>query len=448
VPQDLIGSLAEKFFKGEYGELHIDSRNIKKGDAFLALPGEHTHGNNYVDQALKRGASLIIVDAHYPYSHAEVAIAVSQPEKFLWKLSKAILHLSTAKRIVITGSNGKTTTKDLVALALGGEGKHVLKTRGNYNNQLGTPLTLCRLRHHHKFAIIEIGTNAVGEIKALTKLTKPDIAVLTSINAAHMQGLKNIHVIAEEKSDIFRFMKAKGICFLKQKEFKLNAVRSALKDKQVNLVDFNPVESKLSFVKHKMTWTYNHIVFSLTTPARHNVENAQVAIQVALACGEPIEHVSRRLEKWTPSNHRMCVLNWRKRTLIDDCYNANPASMIAAVESALNLKRRREQKILLAMADMKEMGVSSARIHSQLGRSLAKLGIDVLLTMGDEAFKTLSSFDKAGGESSKHCESKEEMSALLTSLSRPHDIVLIKGSRGMHLEEVVKRLNPKMESIV
>lgn len=195
-----------------------------------------------------------------------------------------------------------------------------------------------------------------------------------------------------------------------------------------------------------MTWFHNNIEFSLATPAIHNVENAEAAIRVAEALGESTEVISKRMSKWMPSAHRMCVLNWRKRTLIDDCYNANPASMLAAVESALNLKKRNEQKVLLAMADMKEMGKRSGKVHGDLGKDLAKLGIDVLLTMGEDSFKTLTSFERNGGESSMHCESTEEMGAMLQSLSKPHDIVLIKGSRGMHLEEVIYQLDPKLET--
>jgi UDP-N-acetylmuramoyl-tripeptide--D-alanyl-D-alanine ligase len=446
MPDDLIGTLALKFYHGEYDELHIDSRKVKKGDAFLALPGTKTHGNAFVEVALKKGAKLVVVDQKVPHKKAREVVAVANPEKFLWRLAKAMISLSEAKKVAITGSNGKTTTKDLTALALGGEGKKVLKTRGNYNNHLGVPLTLCRLKHHHKFAVIEIGTSGVGEIKSLTNLTKPHMSVLTSVNAAHMEGLKNLQAVALEKSDIFRGLKSGSLCFLRKKEMKYATVKSSIKHLKPEFFDLNHVEAKLSFKKNKMTWSHNNIEFSLATPAIHNVENAEAAICVAEAMGISTEVISRRLFKWMPSAHRMCILNWRKRTLIDDCYNANPASMIAAVESALNLKKRNEQKVLLAMADMKEMGKRSGRVHGDLGKDLAKLGIDVLLTMGQDSFKTLTSFEKNGGESSMHCESTEEMGAMLQSLSRPHDIVLIKGSRGMHLEEVIHQLDPKLET--
>ena len=141
-------------------------------------------------------------------------IGVANPEKFLWRLARAMVKLSTAKRIAITGSNGKTTTKDLTALALGGEGRKILKTRGNYNNHLGVPLTLCRLKHHHKIAVIEMGTSGVGEIEMLTKLVKPHVGVLTAIAAAHMEGLKTLQMVAEEKTALFRNLKPGSIVSL------------------------------------------------------------------------------------------------------------------------------------------------------------------------------------------------------------------------------------------
>lgn len=448
MPDILISELAQKLFKGEYKELHIDSRLVKKGDIFLAMPGANTHGNCFAESVLAKGAGLVLVERKVEHKKGKKIIAVDQPKKFLWRLAKAMVKLSSAKRIGITGSNGKTTTKDLTALALGGEGRKVLKTRGNFNNQLGVPLTLCRLKHHHKLAVIEMGTSEVGEIEILTKLVKPDLGVLTAINAAHMDGLKKLTVVAQEKTSLFRGLKAGSPCIFREKEFKFGAVKSSTKDKQVQYFDLDREASNLKFSKGKMTWKFKNVAFSLSTPAIHNVENAQAAILVALAMGEPIATISKRLAAWTPSNHRMCILNWRKRTLIDDCYNANPASMLAAVQSALNLKQRREQKVLLAMADMKEMGTRSGKVHGDLGKDLAELGIDVLLTMGKDAFKTMSSFDRAGGEASKHCESTEEMGSLLQSLSRPHDIVLVKGSRGMHLEEVIDQFSSQLKEPV
>lgn len=445
MPDVLISEIAQKLYEGEYKELHIDSRKVRKSDIFLAFPGANTHGNKFIDKLLNKGVGLVLADKKAPYPEHGLVVPVSNPQKFLWRLAKAVLKLSSAKRIAITGSNGKTTTKDLTALALGGEGRKVLKTRGNYNNQLGVPLTLCRLKHHHKVAVIEVGTSAIGEIELLTGLVKPHLGVLTAINAAHMDGLKKLNTVAEEKTALFRGLKSGSTCITRTELMKYGAVKSSTKDKDLQFFDLDRETSKLKFSKRKMTWKFKNVSFSLATPAIHNVENAQAAIMAAMAMGESIQTISRRLASWSPSDHRMCILNWRKRTLIDDCYNANPASMIAAVESALNLKQRNEQKVLLAMADMKEMGARSGRVHGDLGKDLAKLGIDVLLTMGDDAFKTLSSFDRAGGEASRHCESTEEMGTLLQSLSRPHDIVLVKGSRGMHLEQVIEQLSPKLE---
>ena len=448
MPKLLIQTIAQRLFNDEWGEVCIDSRVVRKGDVFVALPGTKCHGNSFIKDVLSRGAAWVIADAEAKHiRHAQV-MAVKNPETFLWSLGATVMTLSSATKVAITGSNGKTTAKDMLACLLSG-GKDVLKTQGNYNNHLGVPLTLCRLKKEHDVAVIEIGTSNPGEIEKLTKLVKPHVSLLTSINRAHLSGFKSLTAIAQEKSQIF-VAAPEAQCFLRSEDLKHRSVKKAIRGRDPEFFDIDEDQDdvpELKFKAGKIHWNFKGHEYAILSPARHNVDNAQAALCVAMSLGIENDELKNRLLDWKSPAHRMCLLNWKKRKILDDCYNANPASVLSALETAVGLRRKETQRIFVALGDMKEMGRRAKALHRDVGVHMAKMGVDFVLTMGEDAKEALMTYADGGGANFCHCESPEDMAAQLREFSRPHDIILVKGSRSMRLEKVIEALDEPQQSL-
>lgn len=436
----LIQKIAERLFKGELRAVHIDSRLVGRGDVFVAFPGENTHGNHFIEKVMGKKGVEVIAHQSQAYPDAENVHPVRDPESFLRSLGKALRAMSEAKFIAITGSNGKTTTKDLLHLCLGA-GPRILKTRGNFNNHIGVPLTLCHLKEHHRVAIVEAGMNTPGEIASLTSLIRPHISILTSINQAHLKGLGSLKAIAKEKSDIFA-KAPKAICLVREEDLKYQEVKAALGSRTP--IVFNRNEEGLPYEGQVLTngikWKHEDLRLELPSPALHNIDNAMAAVKASTEVGIRKGLLPDRLAKWKPSDHRLCLLNWKKRKILDDCYNANPASLLSALKTASHLKKREDQKLFVLLGDMKELGSRSRALHRECGREMARLGVDVLLGVGDHAKEALRAFADAGGGDFKSCPNTEEMADCVKTLSRPHDILLLKGSRSMKLETVLSEL--------
>lgn len=438
LPKPLKDQLARDLYEGRLRKVQIDSREVRDKDIFIALPGNSVHGNTFAEGVLKKADTWVIADRKAPHPQHDRCIPVSDPEKALTELAKSVRALSSAHFTAITGSNGKTTTKELTATILGAP-RRVLKTQGNYNNHLGVPLTLCMLKHHHRYAVVEVGTSNPGEIHPLTNLVRPHFSVLTSVHHAHLSGFRSLSAIADEKSDIFRAA-PDALCFVRQKEFDHPTVRKALKGRDVIVFDAEGSCHDPDFRRGHLEWSYGEQLFKLSSPAPHNALNAQASIRIGQSLGMTLGDLANRLQTWMPADHRMCLLNWKKRRIIDDCYNANPASVLSALDSALKLRHRENQRVFVVMGDMKEMGRQSRSLHRHIGEEMAQRGVDVLLTLGDHSQETLKSFAMNGGENFKHCEHQEEMAQLLQMWTRPHDILLVKGSRTMRLEKVIEAL--------
>jgi UDP-N-acetylmuramoyl-tripeptide--D-alanyl-D-alanine ligase len=434
-------SIANNLFSSTWGKVVIDSREVETGDVFIALPGENVHGNQFLSTAIDAGAALVIADAEAKHiSHPKV-MAVKKPAQYLWNLGKAVRKLSEAKIIAITGSNGKTTTKDMLFEILNPKG-HTLKTKGNLNNQLGAPLTLCSLKEEHRYGVVELGTSFPGEIEKLTQLTEPHISVLTSVNPAHLSGLKSLAAIAEEKSNIFSAAPEASV-FARVEDLKHRPVKKALKGRDVVFFDVDEERdepSEAQFRNGSLHWQFHGQDYKVNSPARHNLDNAQAAISIAEQLGIETVDIAKGLNNWSAPAHRMCLINWKKRKVLDDCYNSNPASVRSALETAVALKRGEQQRIFVIMGDMMEMGRQSKALHRKLGAEMANMGIDALFTYGDHSKEALKSYSKEGGGNHQHCQHPNEVAQLIQLFTRPYDIILVKGSRSMRLELVLEAL--------
>ncbi|MBF0196422.1 MAG: UDP-N-acetylmuramoyl-tripeptide--D-alanyl-D-alanine ligase [Planctomycetes bacterium] len=438
-----VVDIATKLYEGEYRSINIDTRRIRKNDIFLALPGQNVHGNEFIEKALEKGATLVIADSEQKAYKDKRVHYVPQPEEVLNEIAIEMVKISQAKRIGITGSNGKTTTKEMVALVLGSE-RSVLKTEGNYNNHLGVPLTLCRLKKQHRWAVVEMGTSSPGEIKKLTQLVQPDYCILTSINIAHLEGFEKLTHIAKEKGHIFSAAPKEASCYLFERELRAHeSLDKAIGKRPRHFIPLGEESDELKSLNKKsdrVEFKFSGIPFVLHSPAPHNTENALAALSIARNLGVDFQVISDRLSQWKPSEHRMEILQWKKRKIIDDCYNANPTSVVLALKTALSLKQNEKQKVFVAFADMKELGRSSVSQHKELGSLMAKLGVDVLLSLGKDSRSTLKAYDENGGACCHHCENRDDMISFIKIFSKPHDIILIKGSHSMQLDLVVKAL--------
>lgn len=437
-----VKRLAASLYGGERGKVLIDSREAASGDVFVALPGSRTHGNAFIKEAFRKGAALAVAERGEPHPKDPRVLTADDTGRFLRDLAAEMRAISNARFIGVTGSNGKTTTKDMTALCLGYP-RLAYKTQGNHNNHLGVPLTICNHRSRHRHVVCELGSSGPGEIARLASLVQPHASVITNIGQAHLSGLSTREGIAEEKSAIFARTAPDGVCFLTRETQRFAAVEKAIGRRRAVFFglsdeEFSPAEVRIG--EKGMSWAFGGERFTLESPARHNLLNAQAALAVAAAEGISLEVLAARLAKWSPFEHRMCIFSWKKRRILDDCYNANPASLASAVETAVSLRRGRTQRVFAALGDMKELGRQSARLHAWAGRLLADAGVDVLLAIGSEMRTALRHFERSGGSHSLFCEGPADMARFLRASTRPSDIILVKGSRGMRMEEVLNLL--------
>lgn len=436
-----LEQLAGKLYRGELREARIDSRQVQPGDIFFALPGSKVHGNDFIPQALAQGARFVISEAPARYHLRSRILKSPDVLGFLQDLAREIRSLSGARFVAVTGSNGKTTTKDMLELCLKTLGP-TLATAGNLNNHIGVPLTLCRLRRKHRFAVIEMGTSGPGEIELLSSMARPHVGVITSIAEAHLLGLGGKLNIAREKSAIFTPIEKGGSAFVTMDVDSYACVRRACANLEKTLVDDpDTLSSAPPLLKNgSIQWRHAGARFTLNSPAQHNVQNARIAIAVALQEGAQAGKLSLALTGWKPSKHRMSLSVWKRRTILDDSYNANPASMHSALEAAVSMKKGPHRRLIALIGDMKELGKKSLQYHRNLGEALGRAGVDLLLTLGKDSRSMLGDFERRGGHMSKHCENIDELADMVRHFSKPNDIILIKGSRSMGMERVLDNL--------
>lgn len=434
----LSGGLTPKKFSG----VSIDSRTLKPGNIFIAICGEKFDGHRFVAQALAKGTALLIVSKKVSAGKQIPVILVKDTTKALGEIARA--HRSNFKIpvIAVTGSAGKTTTKDMMAAVLGARFK-VLKNLKTLNNQYGVSLTLLKLNSSHQAVVLEVGTNNPGEIRWLTYIANPTVAVLTNIGESHLEGLKDHKGVYKEKSDLVRGMESGHVIFNNDDPFlrkihshkRLEKVTYGIEQKS----DFSPRQIEVKN-NRKICFHLNGHGFILNTPAPYYVYNALAAI----ACGRLFKisfpQIKRKLGKLKFADQRQQMRDVGGITIIDDTYNSNPVSMRNAVKTIDSLKAR--GKKIFITADMLELGVRSKALHEAKGRLIAESTINVALTVGKLSRHAADNIRKLnGGIKVLHCAEAEAVPAHLKGLCGPGDIVLVKGSRGMRMERVVEFLH-------
>jgi UDP-N-acetylmuramoyl-tripeptide--D-alanyl-D-alanine ligase len=427
-----------------FDAVSTDTRSIKQGDLFIALKGENFDGARFVAQAAKSGAVAAIVNQDSGLRTQDSGV----PLLFVEDTRLALGQLAAYWRqqfdiplVAITGSNGKTTVKEMLAAILRadtGNEESVLATQGNFNNDIGMPLTLLRLRGFHRYAVIEMGMNHPNEIDYLTRIARPDVALVNNATGAHLQGLGSVEGVARAKGEIFAGLDSKGTAVINADEVYAALWRNLTVEHRV--IDFALEHSAAV----KGEWTaqgYGGVLqartpagawkVELQVPGEHNALNALAAASAALALQVPLTIIAKGLESFCGVAGRL----QRKQTLqgatlIDDTYNANPASMHAALE----VLAQAEGKRIFVLGDMGELGVDAAKFHSEIGIAARELGIEKLFALGTLSVEAVREF----GAGAQHFANIEALNAALNNELDAQTTVLIKGSRFMKMERVVQ----------
>ncbi|MDF1587738.1 MAG: UDP-N-acetylmuramoyl-tripeptide--D-alanyl-D-alanine ligase [Gammaproteobacteria bacterium] len=416
----------------------IDSRNVTAGDMFIALKGEHVDGHDYLAAARQAGAVAAIVSEHQDDELpqllvSDVVYAFGQLAAF-WRS-----HCKT-KCVAVTGSNGKTTVKEMITAILAEQGS-VIATIGNLNNALGVPLTLTRIAKECDYAVIEMGTNHPGEIAQLVALVRPDVAVITNVGAAHLEGFVDIDGVATEKASIYDGLKSGGIAVInadmpyatqwKQQCQPNDTVSFALdNDADIKALDLTLEPSSSQFMI-KIDNVMHFI--KLPLPGKHNVANALAAIAVTNALSVPVEAIVRGLSKMKVVPHRLQLrLAINGARLIDDTYNANPTSYAQALDAL----RAFNDEHWLVLGDFGELGSDSENIHKQLGLDAKNVGVSRLFTVGTASKQACQAF----GDGASHFETQQALQAVLKQELKKGVTCLIKGSHFMRLDKLADAL--------
>jgi UDP-N-acetylmuramoyl-tripeptide--D-alanyl-D-alanine ligase len=419
-----------------------DSRNIVKNQLFVGIKGEHFDGNTFALEAIQQGAAAVLVSDHK--TQAIPAVVVVDARLALGQLAKHWRQQFILPLVAITGSNGKTTVKEMVASILAVPYKSILATQGNLNNDIGMPLTLLKIRAEHAVAVIEMGMNHQGEIRYLTNIAQPTVAVVNNAGTAHIGELGSREAIARAKGEIYEGLATNGIAIINADDDFADYWKTLNKNKRVITFGLDKpadvsatyeIEGNLTQINLKTAG--GDISFKLSVLGVHNIRNALAASAVAAALGVTNIDIAKGLAVFGAVKGR---LNWlvgaNGAVVIDDTYNANPDSMKAAIDVLANQKMTLQTSVIFVMGDMAELGVNAPQMHADIGMYAKQKGILHLLTLGELSAKAAHAFDG----NAQHFTTVEALVASLNPLMNSNSIVLVKGSRFMQMERVVNLL--------
>lgn len=433
------------------GAISTDTRSLRRSDCFLALAGERFDGHDFIPAAVEKGAVVVLVASGRGEGAVRAgSVAVVEVDDTLYALGElARTHRARYSIPVagITGSNGKTSTKELLAAIL--EHRHgILKNRGNLNNLIGVPLTLLTMDPTHEAAVIEMGINVPGEMARLVEIAGPTLGLITNIQPAHLEGLGSLDGILKEKGRLWDALDAEGIAVVNLDDQRLRAyskrltartVTCSVRDPEAGVRVVGEIESDEHSTRFRMVLGTETVPVVLSAVGIHYVRNALAAAAAAWALGEPGEAISAGLAEYRPVGQRMQIRHMEDgRVLIDDTYNANPESMLAAVRTALAICRGRP--CIAVLGEMRELGADSAALHRELGRRIGAMGLSGLITLGELAAKIGEGAVEAGMKPAACRHAKSHDQAVEWLLERKIDAswILVKGSRGMTMERVVE----------
>jgi UDP-N-acetylmuramoyl-tripeptide--D-alanyl-D-alanine ligase len=424
----------------------IDSRTIQRGNVFLAIEGERFNGHDFVSAALEKGAACVVgsrprlermVDVDSP---SACVIEVDEPLGALQRLAQNYRRRFEVPLVAVVGSCGKTTTKDMLAAILG-QTREVVATEGNLNNLIGAPLMLLRMGSTTEVAVLEIASNAPGEIERLARVLSPTAAIVTNIGPVHLEGFGTIEGVFKEKTSVVPHIRPGGFVVIYEDDLRRDRVRAMFDGNIVTFglretADFFAADIRQDIGAGTRFLLNGEHELMIPIPGEHNVLNAIAAVAAATRLGADVEAIRAGLERFSASAMRMEVSEFRGATIVNDAYNANPRAMRESIGTILKAPAARR---ILALGDMLELGAQAVAAHRSLGQFVGRSGIDLLYACGEFGGEVVDGAVEAGmqAERAYRCESAEEIATSLKYLLREGDLLLVKGSRGMRMERVI-----------
>lgn len=419
-----------------------DTRTVRPGNLFIPLVGEKFDGHDFIEQAINNGAmgiitsrpDVVVVPAHI------VVILVVDTLVALQDLARFHRQRFSIPIVAITGSNGKTTTKDMTAALLASR-FNVLKTEANYNNEIGLSLTLLQLTPQHEIAVVEMGMRGKGQIHQLAKIALPTVAIITNVGETHIELLGSIEEIAAAKAELIQFIPENGLIILNADDHYVGKMAKQVNsrftcfglehgDTRADHIQTSP--QGINFTCHCVQGNF---LVHIPTVGKHNIYNALAAISVGLEVGLSFEEIRLGLTNFTASPMRLHIEKMGDYIVINDAYNASPISMAAAIDTLVEVGKNRKIAVL---GDMLELGHIKVEAHRQIGEKLAQCHVDIVVTVGQLSSYIAEAAREHGIHTAIACDSHDEASKILKKLITPGDTILIKGSRGMKMENMVK----------
>lgn len=426
---------------GIISDISSDTRTIREGALFIAIKGENSDGHNYLDIAFEKGAGCAIVESDEKCSADKaVFIKVRDTRLALGDLANYYRGLFDIPLVALTGSTGKTTTKDMIASVLR-QRFRVCATDKNFNNDIGVPKTLFGIEESDEVAVVEMGMNHFGEISYLSKMAEPDIVLINNVGVSHIENLGSREGILKAKCEIFDGLKVGGIRIINGDDDMLSTIEDSSvirfgMDKGFDIYGDNIVQNGIDGVGFVLHIGDNSIEVNIPVPGKHMVSNALAAASVGKAMGLSPEEIKKGIEGFVPSGGRLDKIVTDKYVIINDAYNANTASAMAGLEV---LKNAEGEKCAI-LGDMFEMGSFAPEEHKKVGAFAASLGIDKLIAIGELSRNTYEAA-VAGGIRQAFCfDSQEQFFEKLPDIISEGATILVKASHGMHFEKTVEKL--------
>ena len=452
----LVEACHGELLQGDTGDVirrvSTDTRSLEPGDCFVPLAGETHDGHDFIPDAVAKNVGAVVLSRRNIESIIPRDMALIRVADTLYALGELAGYQRkqhTIPVIGITGSNGKTSTKEMIAAILGVE-HDVHKNAGNFNNLIGVPLTLLSLEAHHQAAVIEMGINVFGEMERLVEITNPTAGLVTNIHPAHLQGLESQERILEEKGKLLTCLAADDLAVINLDDERLRSFAKRLRARTVTYSHADAtaqirlagrVETERGVSTFPMALGSEIVPIRLAVLGAHQVQNALAAAALAYGLGESTENIVEGLSRHRPVHQRMEMHELRDgAVLVDDTYNANPMSMIAAARAVMEASRGRP--VILVLGEMREMGADGPRLHWEVGRQIGKMKATRLLTLGGLAAELNRGAIESGmpEEACNHASDHNEIVELLRGLKINDSWILVKGSRGMTMERVVQGL--------
>jgi len=442
--EDILKSTNSRLVNGSANEVFsgvsTDSRTINAGDLFLALEGDNFDGHNFLNDCITKGAKGAVVRKGKAYRVPGFCF-IEAPDTL-----KALGDIASSHRtrfnipvIGVTGSNGKTTTKDMIAHILGAKYR-VLKNQGTFNNHIGVPLTMLKLAPEHEACVLEMGTNHPGEIARLADFARPDIGVITNIGPSHLEFFKDLETVSQAKAEIFHNFTNDRLAIWNADDAMLSGLYQSLNCKKKTFGTVDGCDYQATHIEYfEGGWRFalnGNKLIKIKLLGRHNIYNALAAIAVSDALGVEYDDMFTALMNFSAPSMRMEILEAGGITIINDSYNSNPQSMDSAINvlSGFNASGRK----ILVSGDMLELGGLSGYFHQQIGLNVANSAIDIFIAAGRMSKEAVDSAIAAGmnKDSVYYCDDSKTAGKLLLDIAHSGDVVLIKGSRAMKMETV------------